>query len=61
MNVELVAFSPLLFSQSHSLFLKTGENFKDQEEHMVFKTVRLFETPSLGKDLLTSLPVRSPI
>ena len=52
---------PLLFSQSHSLFLKTGENFKDQEEHMVFKKVRLFETPSLGKDLLTSLPVRSPL
>lgn len=25
---------------------------------MVFKTVRLFETPSLGKDLLTSLPVQ---
>ena len=63
MNVELVASPPppLLFSQSHSLFLKTGENFKDQEEHMVFKKVRLFETPSLGKDLLTSLPVRSPL
>lgn len=61
MNVELVAFLPrLLFSQSHSLFL-TGENFKDQEEHMVFKKVRLFETPSLVKDLLTSLPVRSPL
>lgn len=60
MNVELVSFPPLLFSQSHSLFLKTGENFKDQEEHMVFKKVRLFETPSLGKDLITSLPVPQP-
>ena len=61
MNVELVAFLPwLLFSQSHSLFL-TGENFKDQEEHMVFKKLILFETPSLVKDLLTSLPVRSPL
>lgn len=53
-------FFPLLFSQSHNSFLKTGKNFQDQVDRTVFKKLRLFETPSLGKDLPTSLLCCSP-